>query len=212
MEYLRYFAESQGCGDGVDHDAVPVAVGPRRVVMAMWKETYLRRARHLLAALRTAYGPAGTADWSADRTDRSHLITRLATAHVPLAFYLGHGRERGWTGYRGLRWHHLEHRPFRRPLGALVSLSCSNLEFGRKWVGEGRAQAFLGSPEPVRVTGLVRLVSTIADCFSGRPPAPPVTIGQLVEQIDRRVDVRGEGELSEAWDKFILLGDPGAAI
>ena len=75
----------------------------------------------------------------------------------------------------------------------------------------GRAGAFLGVPGPVLVTGLVRLVSAMAEVFSGYPD-PPVTIGELCERIDRRVRDRPHPELTTTWAEFQLLGSREQAI
>lgn len=178
---------------------------PQRVILSMWNASYLRRADTLQAGLKRAYGKAGVARWTADLVGRRELSHRLATHRIPLAFYLGHGRERGWAGYRGLRIHHLQQPA--EPMGLVVSLSCRTLEFGRQLVEEGYALAFLGSDQAMGVPGLTRLVGTIATVFSAEN-GPPKTADDLLSATDRYVSRSTSVELQDAWAQLQLLG-PG---
>lgn len=178
---------------------------PQRVILSMWKGSYLRRADTLQAGLEKAYGTAGVARWTADLIGRRELSQRLASQPISLAFYLGHGRERGWAGYRGLRFHHLQQPS--DPMGLVVSLSCRTLEFGRQLVGEGYAQAFVGSEQAMGVSGLTRLVSTFATAFAAES-GPPKIANDLLSAIDRYVTRSTSVELKDTWAQLQLLG-PG---
>ncbi|WP_116105962.1 hypothetical protein [Lewinella sp. IMCC34191] len=215
MDYLTYHNETENHRErrtGVQPQPTYLPL-PTRVVMAMWKETYLKRAADLYRALSRAYGPARVANWSADRVGRDELVRRLAGGPVPLAFYLGHGRPRGWSGYRGLRYHHLEAVPTgeRPAVGALISLSCSTLEFGRQLVDGGRAGAFLGAAAPLRIPTLLRLLAEFGAVYGAEGP-PPATIRDLISRMDRRVAASAHPELAALWEQFELLGNPDQPI
>jgi hypothetical protein len=177
----------------------------KRVVLGMWKESYLRRADVLQASLENAYGEVGVGRWTADLVSRRELSRRLVTHRIPLLFYLGHGRERGWAGYRGLRIHHLEPPP--EPMGLVVSLSCRTLEFGRQLVGEGYAQAFLGADDAMGVPGLTKLVSILARVFATESGLP-ATAADLLSATQQYVSRATSVELKDAWAQLQLLG-PG---
>lgn len=177
----------------------------KRVILAMWKESYLRRADTLQKSLEKAYGEVGVGRWTADLVSRQELSHRLTTHRIPLVFYLGHGRERGWAGYRGLRIHHLAPPP--EPMGLVVSLSCRTLEFGRQLVGEGYAQAFLGADDAMGVPGLTKLVSILARVFAAKN-GPPATADDLLSATHQYVSRSNSVELKDAWAQLQFLG-PG---
>lgn len=179
---------------------------PQRVILSMWKASYLRRADTLQVGLEKAYGEVGVARWTSDLVSRQDLADRLATHQIPLAFYLGHGRERGWAGYRGLRIHHL--KPPIKPMGLVVSLSCRTLEFGRQLLGEGYAQAFLGSEEAMSIAGLTKLVGNIASVFAVEN-GPPKTADNMLSALEQYVSQSNSVELKNTWDQLQLLG-PGS--
>ena len=178
---------------------------PQRVILSMWKETYLRRADTLQEGLNKAYGEAGVAQWTANLDRRQEVSHRQATHRIPLVFYLGHGRERGWSGYRGLRIHHLQ--PPVEPMGLVVSLSCRTLDFGRELVKEGYAQAFLGADEAMGIPGLTRLVATIATVFANEYNFLN-TADDFLTFTDRYVSLSTSVELHNVWSQLQLLG-PG---
>lgn len=182
---------------------VQVLTAPQRVILSMWKDSYLRRADTLQAGLKKAYGETGVSRWTADLVSRRELSNRLAQHRIPLAFYLGHGRERGWSGYRGLRIHHLQ--PPAVPLGLVVSLSCRTLEFGQQLVGEGYAKSFLGSDQAMAVSGLTRLVGIFASVFAAES-GPPKTAADLIAATDQYVSQSTSLELQDAWRQLQLLG------
>lgn len=182
---------------------------PRRLVLAMWKDSYLRRADTLQSGLEKAYGKAGVERWTADLVSRTSLSQKLATHRIPLAVYLGHGRERGWSGYRGLRLHHL--RPPAEPVGLLVSLSCETLAFGQQLLEEGYVQAFLGSKYALAIPGLTRLVGGLARVFS-MEEKPPITAAELMSKLDEYVSASSSVELKEVWSQLQLIGNPSTSI
>jgi hypothetical protein len=97
-------------------------------------------------------------------TDRAELAAVLADGYR-LAFYCGHGRSRGFSGYRGIRWEHLAAPPLRRPGGAFISLTCSTLAadkqhsnpIGIDWINSGRLVSYVGFADAVRIAPLARI-------------------------------------------------------
>ncbi|WP_107039775.1 hypothetical protein [Brumimicrobium mesophilum] len=180
-----------------------ITLEPQRVILAMWKETYLRRSNTLQIGLEKAFGENGVARWTADLVGRQDLSQRLATHRIPLAFYLGHGHERGWSGYRGLRIHHMQ-KPA-EPIGLVVSLSCRSLDFGHQLVEKGYAQSFLGSDQAMKVAGLTKLVAVIANVFAENGSLLK-TVEEFLIITDKYVSISTSDELKEAWSQLQLLG------
>lgn len=198
-------------------DALAAPRGPgagRFAVLSMWKPSYLEWAQRFAAALRTGHGPRG-ADvdaWPADEVVRDDVCRRLASG-PDLALYVGHGRERGWSAYRGLRWRHVEAHAARRPIGTLMTLTCSNLRwptddepsFGLRWVRSGRACAFVGSVDAVRLRPLVLLSRAATALFAG---GGLDDLGGLLRGLDGAVRRAGDEDLTRSWASFRVLGNP----
>lgn len=180
-----------------------------RVVLSMWRESYLRRAAVLQRGMKEAWGEDLVDAWTADLYDRDELVHKLATNPVELAIYLGHGRAYGWSGYRGLRWHHLEAHAPKHPIGGLISISCNNLAFGRKLLEEGRVGAFLGSEEALPVAPSFRLIDLLGEVIAS---SKPLTFGALYTDISQAVRSLDRPEVTGTWEAMSLLGNPDQAI
>lgn len=208
MDWLKLYQECEQLAvvkesSLTDPKKILLSREPKRVILAMWKSSYLRRANTLQVGLKSAYGEAGVARWTSDLVGRQDLCHRLATHRIPLAFYLGHGRERGWSGYRGLRIHHLQQPA--EPVGLVVSLSCRTLVFGRQLVEKGYARAFLGSDQAMGVPGLTRLVATIANVFANENRLLK-TADDFLTITDRYVTLSTSDELQDVWSQLQLIG------
>lgn len=221
---------------GVAHHApapavagVPVAVVPRsafahrsapradgaplvHAVLAMWKASYLSWGERLVHAFGAAGSGARVEWWPATDVLREQLCTRLATG-PDVVIYVGHGRERGWTGYRGVRMQHvLAHAP-ERPVGALLAFTCRNLlptvdgepSFGEGWVTSGRARAFLGAVDAVRVEPLEQIGRHLEALLA---TASLHTLADLVRALDARLRAEDDFAVLEAWRSFRVVGHP----
>jgi hypothetical protein len=138
------------------------------VVCAMGKDVYLDAAAYWLDVLRRDRPDLDVRDVRASVADRDELIAELA-AGPELAVYIGHGRPRGWSGYQGVRWHHVAAEQEVRPAGVVVALACDTLTpgrdgvaFGERWVASGRAAAYVGATSPLRIDDGLALQERLA--------------------------------------------------
>ena len=101
-------------------------------VLSMWKPFYLNWANRFVTAIRKGLEAkeASVTPLYADETSRDMLCEAL-WAGPQLALYIGHGRSRGWSGYRGFRWEHIAAQAQAHPVGSLLTLTCDNLKPGR---------------------------------------------------------------------------------
>jgi hypothetical protein len=183
----------------------------RVVVTAMQKPSYVAWALRLQNAFAPVAAPGRAELRLPATTTRDELAARLGDG-FRLCLYAGHGRSRGWSGYRGLRWPHLAAVEARGVGGSVVSLSCSALRsdrvlsrpFGLEWIWSGRLCSFLGAVDVLRLRSLVR----IAGFMLAASEARPATIGALVCAVDERVQGARDEELAADWRQFRLVGHP----
>lgn len=183
-------------------------------VLAMWKEDYLlggERFTHWMQAGVEGKG-IDVQKWFADAISRKDVCERL-TYGPRLAVYIGHGRARGWSGYRGIRWEHITAIKLREPCGVLMSLACDTLKqargvipFGCRWVREGRACSYVGSVDRVNHeanTAFARELGRIIAMQHSR------TIGNLLSEVNDRLE--RDTELAGAKQAFLtyrIMGNP----
>lgn len=176
--------------------------GENRLVLAMWKPYYLSLAQRFACSI-------GAQAAFADCTERE-TVCRLLAEGPRSAIYIGHGRPQGWSGYRGLRLHHLQAVARKRPIGTVLALACSNLKrrgaepgFGQQLVLTGAARAFFGAIDNVRIRPFTRIAESIHEAIAARRR---LTIGELLADLDARF--RSDRDLQSAWSKLRLVGDP----
>jgi hypothetical protein len=188
----------------------------RWVVMAMWKDLYLSWGNRFIEWIcQGAKGRGKEVEacaWFSDVVSRNELCEMLATG-PSFAIYIGHGRSRGWSGYRGVRWEHVVSFELKKPCGVMLSLACDTLKwaknispFGCRWVDEGRSCAFVGStvrlgyvPNADFALELGRVVSTGKDR----------TIGQLLADVWRRLESDPDRTLGRrAFRTYRIMGNP----
>ncbi len=186
----------------------------RWATMAMNKELYLQWGRRFAGWLKT--GAAGrqvrVVSWLADMVPRDKLCKLLATGPC-LAVYSGHGRARGWSGYRALRWHHITAVKPERPCGTIFGLACDTLKrtrgivpFGCRWVEEGRACAYVGSVARLGIKANEALARILGEILArGRCR----TVGQLLSAVDNCLTQRSElSDARRALATYRLIGHP----
>ena len=183
-------------------------------VLAMWKPFYLMWANRFVSAMMEGFSQNGSRviPLFADNTSRDTLCEALWQG-PQLALYVGHGRSRGWSGYRGFRWKHIAENKQIRPIGSLITLTCDNLKpgregkvpFGVRWVLTGRAGAFLGAIDSIEVKPL----ETIAQFFLDHFASGEITnVGQLISSVNQNVNDCGDHTVHENWSCFRLIGNP----
>lgn len=190
---------------------------PQYAILAMWKPFYLEWGRRFSGAISRGYGNcADVRGWFADETTREELSENLGTG-PDLVIYIGHGRRRGWSGYRGVRWSHLGAVAEAKPAGIVVSLSCDNLKveagkdpaFGIQWLRHGRAIAFFGAVKAIADDAMVGVAEVLAGELRLGNHA---CLGSLLVAVDARLRSHGSPEMMEAWNSFRTVGDPSAAF
>ena len=147
-----------------------------------------------------------------ERTTNKELAATLSKG-TDLAIYVGHGRSRGWSAYRGFRWKHVTQYDQAYPIRILISLSCSNLKqdkkeslpFGLQWTMSGRNACFFGASGAVKIQPLIQIANILMDSLKIKNLK---TIGDLVLKMDQTIQLKNEDELSENWQMFKLIGNP----
>jgi hypothetical protein len=182
-------------------------------ILSMWKDFYLKWANLYASALQHGYSLNGNRikKWYADEISQDQIGANLAKG-PSLAIYVGHGRSRGWSGYRGLRWHHIEQHPMVNPVGVLMSITCKNLlveynqvPFGVRWVMSGRAGTFMGAVHDVRINPLIKISNKFISLLRD---GEYYILSDILRKIDREIKATGDREEQDCWDRFRLIGDP----
>lgn len=147
--------------------------------------------------------------WTADRIIRRDLLVALRHG-LGLAFYFGHGRAYGWSGYHGLHSRHLEHARG-EPAGAILSLTCSTaarrggkISFAETIVLNGIAAATLGAVRATRTVDNWRWGLALCRELARDPGR---RIGDLV--------VAAGTTAAHEWlagDTYRIIGDPLARL
>jgi hypothetical protein len=200
----RWLEALADCDDRVSRGAL---------IMAMMKPFYVKWADRFYRELRqTRYAASTIEKRLPDTTTRSELSCALSKG-FDLAIYLGHGRSRGWSGYRGFRWEHVEESRRWTPVGTLVSLSCSALKqdkadsvpAGLNWVMSGRSCAFLGACDAIEIQPLVTIARIMLELLCS---SSVHRLDDLLRATDRRVVQLDRLELTANWSRFRLIGNP----
>jgi hypothetical protein len=187
-------------------------------VLAMWKTLYLELGSKMYLAMNKGLKNSNrkVAKWFSDEISRDDLITKLHETHINLLIYLGHGRSRGWSGYRGLRWHHIATTTKDKPIDAIISMTCDNLKFennvlpfGVNYVYHRKANAFLGAVSSVKIVPMKKICSIIETLVTN---SDYETIGQFITKLDKHIKVINNKDLSLCWSKFRLIGNPQTLI
>lgn len=182
-------------------------------VLSMWKDFYLKWADLYASSLDAGYSSNGNriVKWYADELLADDVSASLASG-PSLAIYLGHGRSRGWTGYRGLRWHHIENQKKYVPLGVLMSITCKNLliehnqvPFGMKWIISGRARTFIGAVHDVKINPLIKISHKFTEIFR---KGKHNSVSGILREMDRDIKSSGNRDMITCWNRFRLIGDP----
>jgi hypothetical protein len=175
-------------------------------LLGEWDQRYLQLAERMEANLRAGGTlPFPVLRWTAERLTRDDLALGLRTG-LGLAIYFGHGRPRGWAGYRGVRLEHLV-RSNGEPLGALLSVTCLTasrwdvgLSFSEAATLAGLAAGALGAIAPVNHLDNMRWMVGLAEALRGgeRLLGPALVRAAPPEQRARQV--------------YRILGDPLAPL
>lgn len=187
---------------------------PEKVLaLAMMKPFYMKWGEKIYQCLRKErYAKNIVSKHFGDTTTNLELGKKLSKG-CNLAVYVGHGRSRGWSGYRGFRWKHLAINKQLAPIGSLISLSCSSLmhdkemslPMGLQLIMEGRSCSFLGTWDAVQIVPLRTITTILLDLFSEDRQQP---LGELLYQAHQRIIAIEDPAVTENWFNFRLIGNP----
>lgn len=183
---------------------------PQVAVCAMDKQLFTDQGHRWIAGLTNrGWTPA---HWCAHAISRAELCDRLAVG-AGVVVYLGHGRARGWSGYRALRWHHVAAAPAAAPCGLVVAFSCDTLTrtrgvepFGARWIASGRAASYLGWAGPMSIDVGARLAELFCEHLAHRQHT---TVADLLLAV--AAGTHHPEERRQITD-LRLLGDPLARL
>ncbi len=183
------------------------------LVLGMMKPFYIKWAGRVYDCLSNErYGNKKTSKHLPDNTTKVELAYRLSKG-CTLAIYVGHGRSRGWSGYRGFRWSHISRFDQTKPIGTMISLSCSSVKqdktesipMGIQWVMDGRNCVFIGSTESVKIRPLENITRILLDSIS---VSEIKRVDQLILQVNDKIRKLQKPDVSSIWDSFRLIGNP----
>jgi hypothetical protein len=191
----------------------PLDVPDRALVLSMMKPFYLEWAERVRAALTARRFSGGRLRCHFPDETLHTELGEILSHGCTLAVYVGHGRSRGWSGYRGFRWKHVAPYPQQAPVGTMISLSCSSLAqdrehslpMGLQWVMAGRCGAFLGACDAVEIQPLATITGFMLDILKGDAT---LDAGDLVRAVDDQVTSSGCAEARRCWSSFRLIGNP----
>lgn len=187
---------------------------PQKVfVLGMMKPFYIHWAEKIHACFRKEKRLNGkTSKHLADTTTNSELAEKLSKG-CAFAIYVGHGRSRGWSGYRGFRWEHMEKNIQHSPVGTLVSFSCNGLKydrssfipFGLRWVVSGRACTSLTSCGSLKIRPLEKIATTFMECISR---TGVLRVDEYLFDINEKLRQMNDPDVVTNWQQFRLIGNP----
>lgn len=183
-------------------------------VLSMMKPFYMKWANRFHGNIRK-HEP-GIEKHLPDLTTKADL-SRILSAGCRLGIYIGHGRSRGWSGYRGIRYEDLDKYNQKAPIGTMISLSCSSLKNDKEltiplWIKQtmtGRNCTFLGSVDSVKIRPLEEIGRIFLECLA----LPGVqSIEQLIFSMSSRIKQSEDPQIRKTWSDFRLFGNPAQLI
>lgn len=191
---------------------------PRQVlVLGMLKPFYVKWANKIYNSLKISkYTEDKITRHLPDVTTNIELAEKLSSGCL-MAIYVGHGRSRGWSGYRGFRWNHVVRFIQKQPIGSMISLSCSSLSqdkeesvpLGIKWVMDGRNCVFLGSIAAVKIKPLEEITNIMLEVITS---VEVQRMDQLIFKMNDKIEQLNNPEINLIWSSFRLVGNPIQAI
>lgn len=185
----------------------------RTLVLGMMKPFYIKWADRIYGCFQQERHLNGnTFKYLPDTTSNAELAKKLSQG-CSLAIYVGHGRSRGWSGYRGFRWDHMEKTVQKKPVGILISFSCNGLKkdkirsspFGLKWVTEGRACTSIASCESLQIRPLEAITTAFMESVL---MANIFSVDDLLFAINEKLKKMNDPDVETNWQHFRLIGNP----
>lgn len=185
----------------------------RTLVLGMMKPFYIKWAERIYTCFqKEKYLNGNTFKHLPDTTSNAELAKKLSQG-CSLAIYVGHGRSRGWSGYRGFRWDHMEKTVQNNPVGILISFSCNGLKndkikyspFGLKWVTEGRACTSIASCESLQIKPLEVITTAFMESVL---MTNIFSVDDLLFDINEKLKKMNDPDVETNWQHFRLIGSP----
>jgi len=187
---------------------------PNKVfVLGMLKPFYVKWADKIYRSFRKEkYLNGNTYKHLPDTTTNVDLAKKLSCG-CSLAVYVGHGRSRGWSGYRGFRWSHMEKTVQITPVGILLSLSCNGLKndkiksipFGLQWVAEGRACTSIASCESLQIKPMESIANAFIESIA---MTDLFRVDDLLFNMNEKLKKTNDPNVDMNWKHFRLIGNP----
>ena len=182
------------------------------IVASMQKPFYIKWAKRFNSQIRKSLPSDKTVLYRPPEKATKADLAKLFAAGFSLCIYTGHGRNRGWSGYRGFRWEDIEAEKMYRPAGMVLSLSCSAFKsernktpFAMKWVRSGRLNTFCGFSTLVHIQPLIVISNLILDFIATHKKA---TTHDFVLYLNQRVLESGNEAVVKEWMSFRVAGNP----
>lgn len=185
----------------------------KALILGMMKPFYLKWGDKIYKRLQEVrYRKDNIDKHLADNTTKVELSQYLSEGSR-LTIYVGHGRSRGWSGYRGVRWKDIERFEQKKPIGNMISLSCSSLKqdkelslpFGLQWIMEGRCCTFIGTWDEVKIKPLAVIATIILKSMSN---SEIQRVNELIQSVNHQIVDLNDTDVSLNWSKFKLIGNP----
>lgn len=184
----------------------------RVIIASMQKPFYIKWARKFCGDLKKHHGGSARISFKPPETATRADLGKSFASGFRFCIYTGHGRSRGWSGYRGLRWSDIDAQKAYNPSGGVLSLSCSAFDkksrrkpFAMEWITSGRLNTFCGFSSQVQIQPLVVLSNYILDFISSRSQG---TMSSLVRYLHQRVLESGNELVKREWKGFKIAGNP----
>lgn len=186
------------------------------IVASMQKPFYIKWAKRFNSQIRKFHCKRYPVLYRPPETTTREDLARLFATGFTCCVYTGHGRSRGWSGYRGFRWNDIEVEKQYAASGSVISLSCSafkmersHIPFAVRWVASGRLNTFCGFSTPVHIQPLIIISNYILDFIAGRKTA---TVSDLIFYLNQRVGATENEEVIQEWKHFRIAGNPLARL
>jgi hypothetical protein len=182
-------------------------------VLGMMKPFYMRWANQFYSCFKKekCFGKE-TSKCLPDTTTNTELAQTLSKG-CALAIYVGHGRSRGWSGYRGFRFCHMEETEQSHPVGVLFSFSCSGLKadkkdsipFGLQWITTGRACTSIAASESLQIKPLEIIANVFMESIS---TSRLFRVDELLFKMNEKIKKINDPQVAVNWQCFRLIGNP----
>lgn len=184
----------------------------RIVIASMQKPFYIKWAKNFFSAIKKNYGTSVRVLFRPPELATRKDLGKLFASGFRFCIYTGHGRDRGWSGYRGFRWEDIAGEEWSEISGSVLSLSCSafnpqriNIPFAMQWIRSGRLNSFCGFCGAVHIQPLITISHFILDTIALQKKA---TVSSLVRSVNRQVLASENGAVIKEWQNFRIAGNP----